>query len=68
MTACVKVRYRTERDAQIALVGILVDTNRRSGPRKGGLHAKTESRIYQCPHCLGGWHLTSQPREVGRRA
>ncbi len=45
---CVKVRFRTELDAKIALAAVL----RRD---------KGEKRIYRCPRCKG-WHLTSQEK------
>lgn len=54
-----KVKYASEHDAQIALVGALVNRNR-------GRLQRHEQRWYQCPMCTG-WHLTSKP-DKGRAA
>lgn len=48
-TVCKKRRYRTELDAQLALVAI-----------KGHpLTPRIPGRVYRCGFCMG-WHLTSQ--------
>lgn len=52
-TVCRKRRYRTEPDAQLALVHI------RDDPKT----PKVPWRCYLCPHCKG-WHLSSQNPET----
>lgn len=66
-----KIRYATFRDAQLALIDIILyvnifgdDPRRRSHQKKAA--KRRECRIYPppdrgtCPAC-GGYHLTSQP-------
>lgn len=46
---CVKVRYRDEIAAQLALARL----------RREDKPGHTEKRAYRCPMCAG-WHLTSR--------
>ena len=60
-----KVRYPTFRDAQLALIDIILYVNiYGDDPRKESHIRKTakrkERRIHPCPSCHG-YHLTSQP-------
>lgn len=57
MSRCVKVRYRTEVDAKIAMANI--------GAKDNPARAKTERRAYRCPKCAG-WQLTSKRRGGAR--
>jgi hypothetical protein len=50
---CVKERYRSEEQAQVAMARIQASI-------EAGKRAPV--RAYQCQHCRGGWHLTSQAR------
>lgn len=49
-----KLRYATEQTARAELVGTVMSRNR-------GKEQRHECRIYECPMCGGGWHLTSSP-------
>ena len=51
-----KVRYRSEHDARVELVGMLVAKN-------CGRNQRRERRVYQCPFCTG-WHATSARERV----
>ena len=55
-----KIRFATEHDAQVALVGAVVGRNR-------GKTQRHEQRYYVCPFCAG-WHLTSRPDNGGKVA
>lgn len=47
-----KWRYRDRVAAMLAMAG----AQRQDGSRR----AKVEKRVYRCPDCGGGWHLTSR--------
>lgn len=48
-----KLRYATEYEARVELVGTVIGRNR-------GKHKRRECRWYLCDRCHG-WHLTSMP-------
>lgn len=51
---CTKRRFRDRIAATMALANISRQ------PRQG----KNPERCYRCPNCKG-WHLTSQPQQIG---
>lgn len=55
---CRKRRYRDRLTALIALADI------QAKDRPGA----QEQRAYRCPHCRGGWHLTSQAANTKKEA
>ncbi len=56
---CGKVRYRSRKDALQALKRVKAHRDRQI--QYGWQLAKVESRVYRCPKCAHGYHLTSRP-------
>jgi len=62
---CGKVRYRSRKDALLALKR--VQAHRARQIEFGWQFAKVETRVYRCPVCGHGYHLTSKPFTGSRK-
>lgn len=58
---CGKRRFATYADAELVLAMAL-------GRSLQGERKRREQRIYRCPHCNDGYHLTSQDRNYDTHA
>ena len=58
-SACKKVRYRSRKDALKALQRVKAHRERQM--EFGWQFAKIETRVYRCPTCSHGYHLSSRP-------
>lgn len=58
-SACKKVRYRSRKDALRALQKVKAHRERQM--EFGWQFAKLETRVYRCPECRHGYHLSSRP-------
>lgn len=59
MSPCVKIGYRTQVDALIAMKALEI--------RAGRIEGSVPIRAYRCPAPCWRWHLTSKAKTVAAR-